>query len=122
VIKLAGSVLYQDGRLEAFEGGALEFIEWERYAIANHMPTRPGEDGSGPGMTMTYYLAYAACTRGAETRPSFEAWLATLADLRDVEAITPDPTPPDRSAEQSASYPPPPASPPISSPRPIPSS
>lgn len=99
-----------DGERVAFAGGPREFAAWERYALSHGLPTSENAAGASAGLTMTWYLAYASATRGAEHRPGFDDWLDGLVDLADFELELSPPTRPEVSAELSASSPPRPES------------
>jgi hypothetical protein len=92
VIRIEGTITYQDGRTETYEATQREIAAWERYALRNGLPTGMGTT-SGPLVTMTRYLAYATVTRAADDPVSFEVWDAGVA-----EVDAPDPGEADQGA------------------------
>ena len=120
MIRVSGTVTLADGTRHPFAGGPREFSAWERYALANGLPTAQNAAGSSAGLTMMWYLAYACVTREAAERPAFDEWLNTLIDLADFELEMPSPTQAAASGELSPALPREPASPPISSGAPTP--
>ena len=105
MIRVSGTVTLQDGTQEPFAGGPREFAAWERFALSHNLPPTQNAAGSSAGLTMMWFLAYSCVTRGATTRPGFDAWLDTLADLSDFELELPPPTRSVASGEPSDSSP-----------------
>lgn len=85
MIRVSGVVVFPDGRREAFTGGAREWVAWEQYALSRGLPTAADDPRRAAGMTMTWFLAFRASTRGQKERPAFEAWLDLIDDVVDVE-------------------------------------
>lgn len=110
MIRLSGTVTYPDGRRVEFEGGPREWVAWEQYALSKGLPTSSGDPHRAAGLTMTWFLAYRASTRGETTRPGFEAWLDTIDDVLDVRVVGADPTLAAPTLEPSSSSAPPAAS------------
>lgn len=122
MIRVSGVVVFPDGRREAFTGGAREWVAWEQYALSRGLPTAADDPRRAAGMTMTWFLAFRASTRGQKERPAFEAWLDLIDDVVDVEVGGADPTPPEPSRAASSSSLRLPASPLESSPNGTPAS
>lgn len=120
MIRVSGVLLLTTGERVPFAGGPREFSAWERYALAQGLPTSQTATGSSAGLTMMWFLAYACSTRGAEHRPGFDDWLDTLADLSEFELEMSPPTQAVPSAESSPNSPPVPESHRESSGQPIP--
>jgi hypothetical protein len=94
MIQLAGTVLYQDGRSEAFTGGPREWVAWEAYALGKGLPTVGADPAHAPALTMTWFLAWACSTRQLAPRPGFETWLDSIAEVAGFELEDVPPTPP----------------------------
>jgi hypothetical protein len=120
MIRVSGIATLSDGTTHPFAGGPREFSAWERYALANGLPTAQNAAGSSAGLTMMWFLAYACMTRELPERPAFDDWLNTLVDLADFELEMPTPTRAAASAELSPRSPLAPESPPTLSGAPTP--
>ncbi len=66
MIRLGGTVDYDDGREEEYEAGAAILAEWELYALRHGYPIG---DGSAP-MLSALFLAYAAL----DVAEGFDVW------------------------------------------------
>lgn len=116
MIRISGTATMSDGRVIPFSGGPREWMQWERYAVANGLPApNLGGGGVSAPLTFIFFLTYACCTRGQPERPSLDDWCDGLADVDDFAVEEPPPTPAAASAAPSASSPPEPESRPNSS-------
>jgi hypothetical protein len=103
VIRLEGTVTYEDGNEQRIVVTQAEYAAFELWALRNGIPANPQ---GAPPMTMTRYLGYVATQRAthtaAEEWPTFEEWGAGAADVTlDVPEgadIRVPPTPVDRLA------------------------
>lgn len=103
MIRVSGTITLSDGTRVPFAGGPREFAAWERFALSHNLPPTQNAAGSSAGLTMMWFLAYSCVTRGESTRPGFDAWLDTLADLSDFDLELPPPTRSEASGEPSDS-------------------
>ena len=86
MIRLTGTVEYNDGRIEAWSAGSAILSRWEMYAKRHGYPYA-FEDA--PRMLLVQVLAHAALG----VPEGLEAWLATVGEVSfddgDVEAVPP---------------------------------
>jgi hypothetical protein len=109
VIRLAGTVIYLDGRSEPFTGGPREWVAWEHYALSKGLPTAAADPQHAAALTMTWFLAWACATKGVVPRPGFETWLEAIAEVSGFELEDVPPTLTAASLEPSSGLLSPPA-------------
>jgi hypothetical protein len=86
VIRLKGTVEYNDGRVVEWSAGSAALAEWEIYAMRNGYPIKPGE---APMILSLLVVAHAALG----VAEGFDVWRPTVRDIAGDEAETATPTP-----------------------------
>jgi hypothetical protein len=89
LIRLSGTVQYNDGREERFETGTAALAEWELYALRHGYPIGL----EAPPMLSMLVVAWSALGNG----DGFDTWRKRV-DSLEMDSSEVDPTPPDRSS------------------------
>ena len=79
MLKFSGTILYKDGREEAYETAGAALAEWEAYAVQHGYPLTPRPEllEAFPVKTWQMFLAYSAL----EVAEGFDVWRRTVADV-----------------------------------------